>query len=177
MHSVSLGALLAEQPHTRPVRVTGRSTDPTWQALLKAWGMYRPSRYQGPTGIATVVLEAAARRGIASLALMGQAPHYLPGTENPAVLQALLAVVTRVLDLGVDVAHFDAAVQRFRARCDEVVERDPVVQTHLRQLERDYDARGDAVQPTPQADAPPSAQLIQEVEDFLREERERGGEA
>lgn len=48
---VSLGALLAEQPHTRPPRVTGRSTDPAWHALVEAWGMYRPSRYQGPTGI------------------------------------------------------------------------------------------------------------------------------
>src|ERR687895_405046 len=90
---VALGARLAEQPHTRPGRVTGRSTDPTWQALVEAWGMSRPSRYQGPTGIATVVLEAATRRGMASLALMGQASHYLHGTENPAVIQALLTVV------------------------------------------------------------------------------------
>ena len=74
--------------------------------------MYRPSRYQGPTGITTVVLEAATRRSMTSLALMGQASHYLPGTENPAVIQALLTVVNRGLDLGVDVAHFDAAVHR-----------------------------------------------------------------
>jgi proteasome assembly chaperone (PAC2) family protein len=172
---ISLGALLAEQPHTRPARVTGRSTDPTWQALVAAWGMFRPSRYQGPTGITTVVLEAAARRGMTSLALMGQASHYLPGTENPAVLQALLTVVTRVLDLGVDVAHFDAAVQRFRARGDQAVARDPAVQAHIRQLEQDYDATSGETQPTPQEEAPNAAQLIQEVEDFLREEREGGG--
>ena len=72
--------------------------------------MYRPSQYQGPTGITTVVLEAAMQRGMASLALMGQASHYLQGTENPAVIQALLTVVSRVLDLELDVAHFDAAV-------------------------------------------------------------------
>ena len=137
--------------------------------------MYRPSRYQGPTGIVTVILEAAMRRGITSLALMGQAPHYLQGTENPAVIQALLTVVTQVLDLGVDVAHFDAAIQRFRARCDQVVARDSAVQAHLRQLEQDYDAMGGAAQPTPQADTPPSTPLIQEVEDFLRKEREGGG--
>jgi proteasome assembly chaperone (PAC2) family protein len=55
-------------------------------------------------------LEAATRRGISHLALMGQAPHYLQGTENPAVLQALLAVVTRVLDLGLDVACLISAL-------------------------------------------------------------------
>jgi proteasome assembly chaperone (PAC2) family protein len=172
---VSLGALLAGQPHTRPPRVTGRSTDPAWQALVEAWGMYRPSRYEGPTGISTVVLEAATRRGISHLALMGQAPHYLQGTENPAVIQALLAVVTRVLDLGLDVSELDEAVQRFRARCDQAVARDSSVQTHIRQLEQDYDATGGAAPHPPQADAPNSAQLIQEVEDFLREEREGGG--
>ena len=171
---ISLGALLAEQPHTRPARVTGRSTDPTWQALVKAWGMYRPSRYQGPTGITTVVLEAATRRGMTSLALMGQASHYLQGTENPAVIQALLTVVTRVLNLGLDVAHFNAAVQRFRAQCDQAVARDPAVQAHIRQLEQDYDATGGGIPPALQEDAPNSAQLIQEVEDFLREEREGG---
>jgi proteasome assembly chaperone (PAC2) family protein len=173
---VSLGALLAGQPHTRPPRVTGRSTDPAWRALIEAWGMFRPSRYEGPTGISTVVLEAATRRGLSYLALMGQAPHYLQGTENPAVIQALLAVVTRVLDLGLDVSQLDAAVQRFRARCDQAVARDPAVQAHIRQLEQDYDATEGQAPPAPQADAPHSASLIQEVEDFLREEREgRGG--
>jgi proteasome assembly chaperone (PAC2) family protein len=173
---VSLGALLAGQPHTRPPRVTGRSTDAAWQALVEAWGMYRPSRYEGPTGIATVVMEAARQRGLSHLALMGQAPHYLPGTENPAVIQALLAVVTRVLDLGLDVSQLDEAVRRFRTQCDQAVARDASVQTHIRQLEQDYDARVGEAQHVPQSDAPQSAPLIQEVEDFLREEREgRGG--
>src|SRR5215831_288337 len=90
---VSLGALIAAVPHTRPPRVTGSSTDPAWHALLEAWGMYRRSRYEGPTGIATVVLEAARQRGLQWLALMGQAPHYLQGATNPAVSQALLRVV------------------------------------------------------------------------------------
>ena len=80
-----------------------------------------------------------------------------------------------LLDLGLDVAHFDAAVQRFRAQCDQAVARDPAVQAHIQQLEQDYDATGGEAQHAPQADAPHSAQLIQEVEDFLREEREGGG--
>jgi proteasome assembly chaperone (PAC2) family protein len=57
---VLLGALVAAVPHTRPPRVTGHSTDPHWQALLEAWGIFRRPRYEGPTGIASVVLDAAA---------------------------------------------------------------------------------------------------------------------
>jgi proteasome assembly chaperone (PAC2) family protein len=171
---VSLGALLAGQPHTRPPRVTGRTTDPAWQSLIEAWGMYRPSRYEGPTGISTVVLEAATRRGISYLALMGQAPHYLQGTENPAVIQALLDVVTRALDLGLDVSQLDEAVQRFRAQCDKAVARDASVQIQIRQLEQDYDAAGGEAWRARHEGPPNPAQLIQEVEDFLREEREGG---
>src|SRR5499426_1601495 len=76
---VSLGALVAAVPHTRPPRVTGSSTDPAWHSLLEEWGIYRRPSYEGPTGIATVVLEAARQRGLQWLALMGQAPHYLQG--------------------------------------------------------------------------------------------------
>jgi proteasome assembly chaperone (PAC2) family protein len=110
---VSLGALLAGLPHTRPPRVTGSSTDPAWQALLEAWGIYRRPSYEGPTGIASVVLAAAPRRGMAYLTLMGQAPHYLERATNPAVRQVLLTIVTRLLDLDLEWSHLDAAVQAF----------------------------------------------------------------
>jgi hypothetical protein len=67
-------------------------------------------------------------------------------------------------------------VQRFRARCDQAVARDDSVQAHIRQLEQDYDATAGTAPHVPQADTPRAAPLIQEVEDFLREEREgRGG--
>src|SRR5262252_7547083 len=141
---VSLGALLAGLPHTRPPRVTGSSTDPAWQAQLEAWGMYRRSRYEGPTGIASVVLDAARRRGMSSLTLMGQAPHYLQGATNPAVSRALLTYVTRLLDLELDVSQLDAAVQAFRTRCDQAVAQDTTTQAYIRQLEQAYDATGKA---------------------------------
>src|SRR5438128_61604 len=110
---VSLGALVAAVPHTRPPRVTGSSTDPAWHALLEAWGIYRRSRYEGPTGIASVVLDAARRRGMASLSLMGQAPHYLEGATNPAVSRALLTNVNRLLDQELDVSQLHATVLAF----------------------------------------------------------------
>jgi proteasome assembly chaperone (PAC2) family protein len=173
---VSLGALLAALPHTRPPRVTGSSTDPAWQALLEEWGIYRRPRYEGPTGIATVVLDAATRRGMPSLSLMGQAPHYLQGSTNPAVSQALLTYVNRLLDLGLDVSQFDEVVQAFCTRCDQAVAHDASIQAYVRQLEQDYDATVDeAPRPLRDEDLNPE-QLIQELEDFLREEREGGAE-
>jgi len=173
---VSLGALLAALPHTRPPRVTGNSTDPAWQALLEDWGMYRRPRYEGPTGIATVVLDAATRRGMRYLSLMGQAPHYLQGSTNPAVSQALLTSVTRLLGLELDLSQFDKAVQAFCTRCDQAVTQDASIQAYVRQLEQDYDATVDkAPRPLRDEDLNPE-KLIQELEDFLREERGGGAE-
>src|SRR5947207_2676704 len=115
---VSLGALLASAPHTRPIRVTARCTDPAARSLLEAWGIYRVPTYEGPTGISTVVLEAAARRDMQHVGFMGQAPHYLQEGEKPAAVQALVSYVARLLHLRPDMSHFDEAIQDFRTQCD-----------------------------------------------------------
>jgi proteasome assembly chaperone (PAC2) family protein len=173
---VSLGALLAALPHTRSPRVTGSSTDPHWQALLADWGILRRPSYEGPTGIATAVLDAATRRGMPYLSFMGQAPHYLQASANPAVRQALLTYVTRLLSIELDVSQLDEAVKAFCARCDQVVAHDPATQAYVRQLEQAYDMTVDEEpQRLPAEDFNPEA-LMQELEDFFRKEQERGGE-
>ena len=121
---VSLGALLAGAPHTRPVRVTARCTEAASRSLLEAWGIYRVPTYQGPTGISSVVLDAAERRGMQHVGFMGQAPHYLQGTENPAAIEALVTYVARLLHLSPDMSHFAEAIQAFRTECDRAVARD-----------------------------------------------------
>jgi proteasome assembly chaperone (PAC2) family protein len=173
---VSLGALLAAVPHTRPPRVTGNSTDPQWQGRLEEWGIYRRPRYVGPTGIASVLLDAATRRGLSYLTLMGQAPHYLEGATNPAVSRALLSYVNRLLDLELDLSPLNAAVQAFGTRCDQAVAQDTSTQGYVRQLEQDYDAAGDEA-PGPQRDEDFNPEkLMHDLEEFLRKERESGTE-
>ena len=174
---VSLGAVLAAVPHTRPPQVTGSSTDPAWHARLEACGIRtRRSRYEGPTGMSTVVMDAAQRRGITTCTVRGQAPHYLGNATNPAVSRALLIAVAHLLDLELDVAPFEAAVRAFRTQCDQAVAQDAAVQAYVRQLEQDYDAPGDeAPYPRRDDDFNPE-QLMHELEDFLRQERERGAE-
>ena len=137
--------------------------------------MSRRSRYEGPTGIATVVLEAARRREIPALTLRGQALHYLGNATNPAVRRALLTTVAHLLDLELDVTPFEAAVRAFRTQCDQAVAQDAAVQAYVRQLEQDYDTPGDAARPRREDDVNPE-QLMHELEDFLRQEREGRGD-
>src|SRR5438128_11664587 len=138
--------------------------------------MYRRPGYEGPTSIASVVLDAARRRGMAYLTLMGQAPHYLQGTTNPAVRQVLLTTVTRLLDLDLEWSHLDAAVQAFRTRCDQAAAQDAGTQAYVRQLEQDYDTTGDAARRPPRDDDFNPEQLSHEPEDVLCKEGEGGAE-
>jgi hypothetical protein len=117
-------------------------------------------------------MDAATRRGLAALTLRGQAPHYLGNATNPAVRRVLLTMVAHLLDLELDVTPFEAAVRAFRTQCDQAVAQDAAVQAYVRQLEQDYDTPGDeALRPRRDEDFNPE-QLMHELEDFLRQQRE-----
>jgi proteasome assembly chaperone (PAC2) family protein len=173
---VSLGALLASAPHTRPVRVTARCSDAASRSLLEAWGIYRRPTYEGPTGISSVVLDAAERRGMQHVGFMGQAPHYLQDSENPAAIQALVTYVARLLHLSPDMSHFPEAIQDFRTQCDRAVARDRATREHVRQLEQEYDAAAGEERQSLSDEKLDSEKLMRDVEDFLRGQREGGAE-
>jgi proteasome assembly chaperone (PAC2) family protein len=173
---ISIGALLAGAPHTRPIRVTGRSNDPTWRSVLESWGVYRRPTYEGPTGISTILLDAAERRGISNLGFMGQAPHYLQNGENPAAIQALLGCVARLLHLTLDMSKFAEAIQEFRTQCDREVARNRATREHVQQLEQQYDATASEEGQAPAIGEVDSDKLMQELQDFLRGQREGGPE-
>jgi proteasome assembly chaperone (PAC2) family protein len=168
---ISLGALLAGAPHTRPVRVTARCSDPASRALLEAWGIYRRPTYEGPTGISSVVLDAAERRGMQHVGFMGQAPHYLQDCENPAAIEALLTYVARLLDLSPDMSQFPEAIQEFRTQCDQAVAQDRATREHVRKLEQEYDAATGEEPPSLPGGELDSDKLMQELQDFLRKQR------
>jgi proteasome assembly chaperone (PAC2) family protein len=157
------------------VRVTARSTDSASRSLLEAWGIYQPPTYEGPTGISTVVLDAAERRGMQHVGFMGQAPHYLPDTENPAAIEVLVSYVARLLNLTLDMSNFAEAVRDFRVQCDQAVARDRATREHVRKLEQEYDAaaREEQPQPLPEGEID-TGKFMQELEDFLRRQQEGG---
>jgi hypothetical protein len=107
---------------------------------------------------------------------MGQAPHYLQNSENPAAIEALVTCVARLLHLSPDMTHFAEAIQDFRTQCDRAVARDRSAREHVQQLERDYDAAAaEEQQPLPGGELD-SDKLMRDLEDFLRKQRESGAE-
>jgi len=162
---VTLGALLAEVPHTRPVRISGSASDPELAARL---GL-KASRYEGPTGIVGVLNTACREEGLATASVWANVPHYISGIENP---KAALAIVQRVLMLlhaEADLTDLEDATKQFEQNLSEIVAQNAKIKAYVAKLEsRDVVEEPEATSPS---DLPPAAELVEEIEQFLRQQR------
>ena len=155
---VTLGALLADVPHTRPVRVTGATTDPGLMASLHL----QRSRYEGPTGIVGVLHDTARSTGVASASLWAPVPHYVSTPPNPLATRALLDRLAQLLGTAFELGDLDELSQAWQTRVDEVVSQDDDVRSYVGQLEERYDTEAET-------DIPSGEGLADEVEQFLRD--------
>jgi len=155
---VTLGALLADVPHTRPVRVTGATTDPELMASLHL----QRSRYEGPTGIVGVLHDTARATGVASASLWAPVPHYVSTPPNPLATRALLDRLAQLLGTAFELGDLDELSQAWQTRVDEVVSQDDDVRSYVGQLEERYDTEAET-------DIPSGEGLADEVEQFLRD--------
>lgn len=166
---LTLGALLAEVPHTRPVKLVGGAHDPELAAVLGI----RPSRYEGPTGIIGVLSTLCREEGVPAASLWANVPHYVSGVENPKAALALVRRVLTLLGTEADLSELVEATRQFEGNLDEVVGQNAKIAEYVRTLERkqpeDEEAAGPV--PGPGDELPPSADLVAEIEQFLRQQR------
>jgi len=166
---LTLGALLAEVPHTRPVKLVGSAHDPELAVVLGI----RPSRYEGPTGIIGVLNTLSREEGMPAASLWANVPHYVSGVENP---KAALALVRRVLTLvgaEADLSELVEAARQFEGNLNEVVGQNAKIADYVKTLERKMPEDEEVAGPAPGAgdELPPSADLVAEIEQFLRQQR------
>ncbi len=166
---LTLGALLAEVPHTRPVRLSGTTTDPELRALLGA----RTSRYEGPTGIVGVLNTICRERGMPTASLWANVPHYISGIENPKATLALVKRVLTLLPATTDLSDLDEAVTQFDQNLAEIVSQNAKIAGYVTKLERAAkdDEEESAAAGDRQSDLPPASELVAEIEQFLRQQR------
>ncbi len=162
---VSLGALLADVPHSRPVRVTGSAMDPKVSGRLDL----RPSRYEGPTGIVGVLHDALRQADLPGASLWANVPHYITTSQNPPATAALLRRLQTIVGMEWDLSELDSAGERFIDEVNTALSGNPEVQEYVRQLESAMDSGEDA-EPEPQL--PAGEELVLDVEEFLRGQRE-----
>lgn len=158
---VTLGALLADVPHSRPVVVYGSSDDPDLRTRLDL----QPSSYEGPTGIVGVLHAAFADAGVPSASLWAAVPTYVPGATSPKAALALVERVARILDVDIDPGDLTDETRAYDSQVSSLVAEDTETAEFVAELERRYD-RGEHVE----MDDP--RRLVEEVERYLRDMRE-----
>ncbi len=154
---VTLGALLAEVAHSRPVSVVGTTSDPDIAADL---GL-RPSSYQGPTGIVGVLHDECRLAGLSSASLWAAVPAYVPSSPSPKAALALVERCSALLSLAVDTKELETATSSYERQVSELVDADEETAAYVADLEQ----RTDDDPSTGLADG---SALIEEVERFLR---------
>src|SRR3954452_4659495 len=132
---VTLGALLADVPHTREAPITGSATDPS---LVEQLGL-QASRYEGPTGIVGVVHDAFRQANIASASLWAAVPHYVSLAPSPKAAGALCVRLAELLGPGIDTEELHEAAESYVSQVSEAIAADEETAAYVEELERRVD--------------------------------------
>lgn len=153
---VTMGALLADTPHSRPISVTGSGSHPDVAERLGV----EISRYEGPTGILGVLQDAANRRGLDAVSLWAAVPHYVSTPPSPKASLALVNALEDFLEISISQGDLPERALEWEKGVDQMAAEDTEVGDYVRQLEKSKDA----------SDLPEmSGELLaREVERFLR---------
>jgi proteasome assembly chaperone (PAC2) family protein len=160
---ITLGALLADVPHSRPVALTGIASD---DLLLERLRFNRTS-YEGPTGIVGVLHHACAAAGVPSASLWASVPHYVAAAPNPKVALALVRAFEGAAGVAVDAGELEEAAEDYERQVTAAVASDPEVKAFVERLETAMDeVQADA---TPEERIPSADTIARDFQRFLRQ--------
>jgi hypothetical protein len=165
---VTMGALLADVPHSRPVSVAANSQEPELVEGLKL----STSRYEGPTGITGVLHRECAEAGLPSVSLWASVPHYLPGVPSAPAALALLQTLGNLLGGEVDLSGLERTADEYRQQVSVAVAQDSDLTSYVRMLEERHDNQETVASEGPGGKLPTGDDLAEELEDFLRQQRD-----
>ena len=160
---VTLGSLLADVPHSRPITITGLASDPV---LVQRLGL-QTSSYEGPTGIVGVLHSACQEAGLPSASLWAAVPHYISAVPNPKAALALIRKLEGLVGVAVDAGALETASADYDAQVNRAVQSDPEIQAFVERLEAaatEAEETGEDLGQLPSGDI-----LAREFQRFLRQ--------
>jgi PAC2 family protein len=161
---VTLGALLADVPHSRPVSVAANAQDPS---LVENLGL-SASRYEGPTGITGVLHRYCANEGLPAVSFWASVPHYLPSVPSAPAALALLTNLQTLLGGSFDASHLERSSEDYQRQVSAAVAQDADLTSYVHTLEERYDSQAESgIRNLPSGD-----ELASELERFLRDKGE-----
>jgi proteasome assembly chaperone (PAC2) family protein len=132
---VTLGALLADTPHTRPIPVSGTTSDEDLREGLDL----EESTYEGPTGIVGVFQDACVSTGMPAVSIWAAVPHYVAQPPCPKATLALLGMVEDVLGLAIPLGDLPEDAKAWERGVDELAAEDDEIGEYVRSLEQTRD--------------------------------------
>lgn len=144
---ITLGALLADTPHTRPVPITGSTADESVGRRLDL----EPSRYLGPVGINSVLADVAAAQGMATMSLWAAVPHYLAEPPCPKATLALLGRLEDAMGIPLPQGLLVEMAEAWQHGANDLSDKDEEIAEYVQALENERDtselpeASGDAI--------------------------------
>ncbi len=162
---VTFGALLADNPHSQPIRVTGSTTD---TVLMERLGLER-SYYEGPTGIVGVLHDTCRKAGLASASFWAPVPHYVATPPNPPATRALLDRFAALTGRPLDLRELAVASEAWKARVESAVDSDDEMRDYVRQLQEQSD-EPIVTDDTDPDEIPSGDALAAAFEEYLREQ-------
>ncbi len=160
---VTMGALLADVPHTQPVAITGLSSD---ESLLAKVGGLTETTYEGPTGIVGVLHTACTEAGLPSASLWASVPHYVAAAPNPKAALALVRKLESLVGVTVDASELESAAGDYERQVNMAVQSDPDVQAFVERLEQATAEEEDDDLPP---DVPSGDVIARDFQRFLRQ--------
>lgn len=159
---VTLGALLADIPHSHPVSMTGFASDPEMLKRLQL----KSSSYEGMTGIVGVLHSACADAGLPSASIWASVPHYVAAAANPKASLALVRKLESIVGVSVDVSELEEASSEYERQVGLAVQSDPDIQAFVERLERASEEERESLTPD---NLPSGESLAREFQRFLRQ--------
>ena len=158
---VTMGALLADVPHSRPVSVSANAQDPSLVENLKL----SASRYEGPTGVTGVLHRYVAESGMPAVSFWASVPHYLPSVPSAPAALELLQTLQTLVGGPLDTAHLERTSEDYQRQVAAAVSQDSDLTSYVQMLEERYDAQAEG----DPRDLPSGDDLASELEEFLRD--------
>ena len=162
----TVGGIQANIAHTAPPRIFAIINNPNLRDYVAHYDIEPGTNYYGPTSINGLLLGIAKQRDIEGISLWGRVPSYIDEIPNPQVCEAILRVLTRMLDIDIDLSEIETEAHRANKQIDKLVsylrQHNPDLDRHIGRLERGI---------ITEASREDRQRFFQEIEEFLREQK------
>jgi proteasome assembly chaperone (PAC2) family protein len=165
----AVGGLFDRIPHTRETHISGLASEPALIGELEKSGI-EPISYQGPSSIHGMLLNIFAERQIPAMSIWGHVPFYIRAESNPMVCLEVTKKIIELLGIYVDLAELSNAAANLGETLNRLIAENEQMRTFLKALEEQYDHEGGA----PNIEVEGAGQIIKDIEDFLRNQRNSG---